>query len=511
MRRPGVAWAGGILAAALSGCAVGPDFERPAPPDVQRYAAAPAAASTSGNESVPAQRLHAGTDIPAQWWTLFRSPALDQLVRQALEHSPTLQQARARLLQAQEELRAQAGARTLPSVDAEASGARQKVDPSAYGIPVTELPPPFTLYNASIEVSYTLDVFGAERSAIEGLQAQADHQQYELQAARMMLAGNVVTTAIRQAGLQECLDAHRELLAAQTRQLAILRQRHHAGGVSALDVRRQESLVAQARAELPPLGQELDRARHQLAVYLGRLPSQAALPALSLADLQLPLDVPLGVPSQLVRQRPDILAAESLWRRATADAGVAAANRYPRFTLTGSFGSQRTRAGDMADGVNVWNLALGLTQPLFRGGELLARQRAAEAALQGAAAAYRDTVLQGFQQVADALRAVHADAATLQAATEADQQAEQAYRITERLYQAGGVSQLALLDARREQWRTRAARVQAQADRYADTAALLQALGGGWWNEAESVSSPHPDASSSNCHECAPAYAGPAN
>src|SRR5690606_6488237 len=326
----------------------------------------------------------------------------DQLVRQALEHSPTLQQARARLLQAQEELRAQAGARTLPSVDAEASGARQKVDPSAYGIPVTELPPPFTLYNASIEVSYTLDVFGAERRAIEGLQAQADHQQYELQAARMMLAGNVVTTAIRQAGLQERLDAHRELLAAQTRQLAILRQRHHAGGVSALDVRRQESLVAQARAELPPLEQELDRARHQLAVYLGRLPSQAELPALSLADLQLPLDVPLGVPSQLVRQRPDILAAESLWRRATADAGVAAANRYPRFTLTGSFGSQRTRAGDMADGVNVWNVALGLTQPLFRGGELLARQRAAEAALQGAAAAYRDTVLQGFQQVADA-------------------------------------------------------------------------------------------------------------
>ncbi|HYG45529.1 MAG TPA: efflux transporter outer membrane subunit, partial [Bordetella sp.] len=354
-------------------------------------------------------------------------------------------------------------------------------------------------------------LFGAEQRALEGLRAQVDYRQHELQAARMTLAANVATAAIRQAGLQARLDAAQAQLDVQTRQLAIMHRRHQAGGVSALDLRNQQSLLAQTRATLPAQQQDIDRLRHQLAVYLGRLPAQADLPAPALATLELPLDVPLGVPSQLTRQRPDILAAEALWHRAAAEVGVATANLYPRFTLTGSFGSQRTRAGDVADGVNVWNLALGLTQPLFHGGELRARQRAAEAAYQGAAAAYRDTVLQGFQQVADALRAVQADAETLQARAKAEQQAQAVYDITVRQYQAGGVSQLALLDAQREQLRTRADRIQAQADRHADTAALLQALGGGWWNEAESVSSLHSSPSPSACHGCLPATASPAD
>lgn len=507
---PRAAWPAVAMLAALCGCTLGPDFERPAGPPADRYTAAPVPAATAGDARVPAQRLHAGMDIPAQWWTLFRSPELDQLVREALAHSPTLAQARASLRQAQEELNAETGARTLPAVDANLSGARQKVDPSAYGVPVTELPPPFTLYNASIDVSYTLDIFGAERRALEGLRARVDHQQYELQAARMTLAANVVTAAIRQAGLRAQLDATQAQLDAQAGQLAIMRRRHQAGGVAELDLRNQESLLAQTRAALPPLEQDLERTRHQLAVYLGRLPAQADWPTLSLDAMQLPLDVPLGVPSQLTRQRPDILAAEALWHRAAADVGVATANRYPRFTLTGSFGSQRTRAGDVADGVNVWSLALGLTQPLFHGGELRARQHAAEAAYQGAAAAYRDTVLRGFQQVADALRAVQADADTLQARAAAEQQAQAAYGITLRQYQAGGVSQLALLDAQREHLRTRAARIRAQADRYADTAALLQALGGGWWNEPEGVSSLHPPPSAA-CHGCLPATANPAD
>ncbi|MBO1112981.1 efflux transporter outer membrane subunit [Bordetella petrii] len=507
-RGPLAAWA---VLLALSGCAVGPDFEPPAAPAADRYTAAPTPAATTGSARAPAQRLHAGMDIPAQWWTLFRSPELDQLVREALAHSPTLAQARARLRQAQEEFSAESGVRTLPSVDANLSGARQKVDPSAYGVPVVQQPAPFTLYNASIDVSYTLDLFGGERRALEGLRAQVDYQRHELQAARMTLAANVVTAAIRQAGLRARLEATQAQLDAQARQLAIMRQRRQAGGVADLDVRRQESLLAQTRAALPALEQDIERTRHQLAAYLGRLPAQADWPELPLRALQLPLDVPLGVPSQLTRQRPDILAAEALWHRAAADVGVATANLYPRFTLTGSFGSQRTRAGDVADGVNVWSLALGLTQPLFHGGELRARRRAAEAAYQGAAAAYRDTVLQGFRQVADALRAVQADADTLRARAEAEQQAEAAYRITVRQYQAGGVSQLALLDAQREQLRTRAERIQAQADRHADTAALLQALGGGWWNEPEGVSSLHPPPSPPACHGCLPATASPAD
>jgi len=247
-------------------------------------------------------------------------------------------------------------------------------------------------------------------------------------------------------------------------------------------------LVAQTRATLPPLDQQLSQAAHQLAVYLGMPPAALTTPPLRLADLTLPADIPTGVPSALTRQRPDILAAEALWRKASADVGVATANQYPQFTLTASFGSQRTSVGDIADGVNVWNLGLGLVQPLFRGGELRARKRSAEAAYDAAAASYRQTVLDGFRQVADALRAVQTDGEAFNAYDQAWRRAEDAERIAQGRYAAGGISHQSLLDSQRQLLQTRIARTQADAARYADTAALLQALGGGWWNEpAESA------------------------
>lgn len=468
-----------VLGALLAGCAAGPDFQAPAAPDADAYLA-PGAGAPSGG----AQRLAAGADIPAQWWRLFRSDKLDDLLRQALQASPTLEQARARLRQASETLNAETGGRLLPSVDGNLSVARQKVDPSAFGVPVAEPPAPFTLYNASIDVSYTLDVFGANRRALEGLAAQVDYQRHELQAARMALAANVVTAAIRQADLSERLDATRELLAAQVRQRDIMRQRLDAGGVSRADLSNQELLVAQTRATLPPLDYQLAQVTHQLAVYLGQPPSALRQPPMRLADLTLPADVPTGVPSALTRQRPDVLAAEALWHQASADVGVATANLYPQFTLTASFGSQRTRAGDLSDGVNVWNLGLGLVQPLFHGGELRARQRAAQAAYDAAAAAYRQTVLDGFRQVADALRALQTDGDAFQAHDDAWRRADEAERIAQGRYRAGGISHLSLLDSQRQQLQARIARAAADAARYADTAALLQALGGGWWNEA---------------------------
>jgi len=480
-RRPPLA-ALSLLLLLVSGCAVGPDFQAPAAPDVAAYSPQDNAA-TAG-----AQQLKPGVDIPAQWWTLFHSDALDQLVRQALDASPTLDEARARLRQATEDLDAETGGRLAPSVDANLSGARKKVDPSAYGVPVAELPPPFTLYNASIDVSYTLDVFGGNRRALEGMAAQVDYQSHEWQAARMALAANVVTAAIRQADLSERLAATRELLAAQLRQQDIMRQRVAAGGVAQADLSNQELLVAQTRATLPPLDQQLSQATHQLAVYLGMPPAALTTPPLRLADLTLPADIPTGVPSALTRQRPDILAAEALWRKASADVGVATANQYPQFTLTASFGSQRTSVGDIADGVNVWNLGLGLVQPLFRGGELRARKRSAEAAYDAAAASYRQTVLDGFRQVADALRAVQTDGEAFAAYDQAWRRAEDAERIAQGRYAAGGISHQSLLDSQRQLLQTRIARTQADAARYADTAALLQALGGGWWNEpAESA------------------------
>ena len=475
---PPLSLAAAALCALLSACAVGPDFESPAAPDVSSYTPA------QDGQAAGAQRLQAGADIPAQWWRLFQSDALDGLVRQALDASPTLDEARARLRQAREDLSAETGGRLLPSVDGNLSVARQKVDPSAYGVPVAELPPPFTLYNASIDVSYTLDVFGANRRALEGLAAQTDYQAHELQAARMSLAANVVTAAIRQADLAERLAATRELLAAQARQQDIMRQRLNAGAVALADLRNQELLVAQTRATVPPLEYQLAQVTHQLATYLGVPPAALQTPPLRLADLTLPPDIPTGVPSALTRQRPDILAAEALWRKASADVGVAAANLYPQFTLTASFGSQRTRAGELGDGVNVWNLGLGLVQPLFHGGELRARKRSAEAAYDAAAAAYRQAVLDGFRQVADALRAVQTDAEAYAAYDDAWRRADEAGQIATGRYQAGGISHLSLLDSQRQVLQTRISRIEADAARYTDTAALLQALGGGWWNEA---------------------------
>ncbi|WP_423055994.1 efflux transporter outer membrane subunit [Achromobacter xylosoxidans] len=420
--------------------------------------------------------------MPAQWWRLFRSAALDALVRQALDASPTLEQARARLRQAREDLNAETGGRLLPAVDANLSATRQKVDPSAYGVPVAEQPAPFTLYNASIDVSYTLDVFGGNRRALEGLAAQVDYQSHELQAARMTLAANVVTTAIRQADLAGRLADTRELLLAQQRQRDIMAQRLRAGGIAEADLRNQELLLAQTEASVPPLEYQLAQAHHQLATYLGQPPAAWQAPPLRLADLTLPAEIPTGVPSALTRQRPDILAAEALLHQASAQIGVATANQYPRFTLTASFGSQRTRAGDVGDGVNVWNLGLGLAQPLFRGGELRARTRSAQAAYEAAAAAYRQTVLDGFRQVADALRALQSDARAYDAYDTAWRRADDAARIARDRYQAGGISHLDVLDSQRQLLQTRIARGAADAARYADTAALLQALGGGWWN-----------------------------
>ncbi|WYX25109.1 efflux transporter outer membrane subunit [Achromobacter xylosoxidans] len=460
----------------LPGCAVGPDFERPAPPPVAAYTPPADNAPASG-----AQPRLTDADIPAQWWRLFRSAALDALVRQALDASPTLEQARARLRQAGEDLNAETGGRLLPAVDANLSATRQKVDPSAYGVPVAEQPAPFTLYNASIDVSYTLDVFGGNRRAL-GLAAQVDYQSHELQAARMTLAANVVTTAIRQADLAGRLADTRELLLAQQRQRDIMAQRLRAGGIAEADLRNQELLLAQTEASVPPLEYQLAQAHHQLATYLGQPPAAWQAPPLRLADLTLPAEIPTGVPSALTRQRPDILAAEALLHQASAQIGVATANQYPRFTLTASFGSQRTRAGDVGDGVNVWNLGLGLVQPLFRGGELRARTRSAQAAYEAAAAAYRQTVLDGFRQVADALRALQSDARAYDAYDTAWRRADDAARIARDRYQAGGISHLDVLDSQRQLLQTRIARGAADAARYADTAALLQALGGGWWN-----------------------------
>jgi NodT family efflux transporter outer membrane factor (OMF) lipoprotein len=471
-----------VLVGMVAGCAAGPDFRRPEPPASSAYlpGAQPSVTAAVKGPGGTIQRFEPGTDIPSEWWSLFRSEPLDRRIRIALEENPTLAQARARLAQAREELNARTGATRYPAVDAGISAARQKLNPASVGVTNVREAGPFTLYNASISVSYVLDLFGGTRRALEGLGARVDYRMFELEAARRTLAANVVNASIRQASLRARIKIARDLLEAQGRQFAITEDRYKAGGVSVLDVRNQGMLLDQTRALLPPLERQLAQVAHQLAVYLGREPGEATIDVFDLDSLHLPEAVPLRLPSSLARKRPDIRAAEALWHQASANVGVATADLFPRITLSGSLGSQRTGSGDLLAGVNVWSIAGNLMQPIFRGGALRARKRSAIAAYDEAAAAYRQTVLQGLQEVADALSALDVDARTLQALADAAGHARAGYEIARQQYLLGGISHLALLDAQRQLLQSEFDRVQAQADRYADTAALLHSLGGGW-------------------------------
>ncbi|MEI6002924.1 efflux transporter outer membrane subunit [Paraburkholderia bengalensis] len=465
-----------LSALILCGCAVGPDFRSPAAPDTASYTrdALPATTQAAG----AAQTIVAARNALPTWWTQFRSGALDRLVDTALRNSPTLDEARGKLVEARENYIAQAGATEFPTIDAKLSGTRQKVDPTAFGIPNVPNTAPFTLFNASVSVSYLLDVFGGNRRALEALLAQVDYQSYELDAARLALAGNVVSTAIRRASLQQQLALTQQLADAQAQQLGIIEGRYAAGGVAQLDVRTQRTLLAQTRAQLPPLATQLAQADHQLAILVGREPSKADFSGITLDALQLPDTVPVTLPSTLARERPDIRASEALLHQASANVGVATANLYPQFVVSAGVGSQRTRVEDVVNGLNVWNIGLNLTQPIFHGGELRAKQRAAQAAYDAAFASYRQTVLQALQQVADSLHALNDDAHALQARDEAASEAQASVRIAQGQYAAGGVSQFGLIDAQRQALQTALDRTRAQADRLADTAALFQALGG---------------------------------
>ncbi|GGP17528.1 efflux transporter outer membrane subunit [Silvimonas iriomotensis] len=466
------------LASTLGACAVGPDFKTPAAPATNQWSTTPPAASMPAADGARQQLVNADA-APERWWTLFGSARINDWVDQALAHNQSLRQAEASLRQAQEQLNAETGATEYPQVDLKVGAQRQKIDLAAFGITNVPSPPPFNLYNVSLNVAYTFDLFGANRRQLEALSATVDYQAFELQAARLAVAGNVVTAAIRLAAVHTQIDTTRQLLATQQQQLQIMQQRLGAGGVARLDVHNQAALIAQTQAALPPLQKQAGQLAHQLAVYLGVPPSQLADTDIDLKEITLPANLPLTVPSAMARQRPDIRAAEALLHQASAQVGVATANLYPQLTLSGSAGSERTGAHDLTNGLNVWNIGLGLMQPLFHGGELQARKRGAEAAWQGATAAYQQTVLTGLQQVADALTAIDTDSGTLAARNQVRAENDAILQTTRSRYSAGGVSMLQLLDSQRQQQQSALDEITARADRLADSAALMQALGGG--------------------------------
>jgi NodT family efflux transporter outer membrane factor (OMF) lipoprotein len=470
----------GVCAAVLCACTAGPDFHRPDAIADSAYTAVAQPLETAGADGPGGntQRFVTAESVGGAWWRAFASDELNRLVEQALDASPTIEQARATLAQAAEDYQAQAGATIWPQVDAALNITREKLNPAATGIGSVlgaRKIPPFTLYQATVSVFYSLDLAGGNRRALEALSAQIDNRRFELDAARLTLAGNVVTTAVHRASLSKQLSLTEALLNAELRQLDIDEGRYRAGGISNAELLAQRTLIEQTRATLAPLRAQLAQADHRLAVYLGRTPAQGtgALPELD--ALTLPKDIPLALPSTLAQQRPDIRASEALLHQASANIGVATANLYPKIDLTARMGPEGTGLSDL---LNVWALGAGLTQPIFHGGQLHARERSAEQAYAAAAAAYRQTVLEGLQQVADALRALEADALELASRDRAQRDADAALQIARRRFDVGGVSEYAVLDAQRQALQTMLDRTRIQAQRMMDTAALFQALGG---------------------------------
>ncbi len=485
-----------VCALLLSGCAVGPDYKAPAAPEGDRYTPAPMispTASAAGIEGA-AQTLVPGADIPAQWWSLFRSPELDALIKQAIQHSPNLAAAIAQLKAAQEDVTV-ARAAFFPNLSAGVNDNRERASPISSGLPPSQTLE-LNVVQAALNASYTIDVFGATRRAVEGAKAQSDYYDFELEAAYLTLTSNIVNAAIKEASLRAQIEATQSVLASQKHALDLLNKQFQFGAVPKTTILSQQSLVAATEATLPGLQKQLAQNRHLLSVLAGQLPSEPGIPEFTLANLQLPVDIPVSLPSALVQQRPDLRASEALLHSASAQVGVATAALYPQITLSGQYGREALKASDLFKGPStIWSIGAGLTQPIFNGGELRAKRRAAEDAYDQAAAQYRQTVLTAFENVADSLRALDTDAESLKAYAESEAVAHQSLDLSQSQYKFGAVSFVQLLQVETQYQQARDNLAQAQAARLADTAALFQSLGGGWWNRVEPLADANPPVS----------------
>ena len=483
------------LLLALAGCAVGPQFVSPDAPAEAGYRKDSLPVQTRAVEGIPqgdAQRFLQGTPTAARWWTNFDNPEIDRRVDLALANSPTIASAEAALRQAHANVDAPRGG-LFPTVNANAGATRSKSALGGLGNSgntggaitpgvARSSASAYTIYNAGVSVSYAPDLFGGVRRGVEAQQALADAQLYQLGATYLTLASNVATTSFREASLREQIRSTEEIVSLLQEQLDLVQKQFDVGAISMGDVLQSRAQIASAQAQLPALRQQLAATQTQLAVYLGQTPAGAELSALSLDAIALPTDIPVSLPSELVRQRPDIRAAEAQLHRATAAVGVATANLFPQISLSGSWGSQAVDGGSnlFGSGTSVWSLGLNLLQPIFRGGTLRAQKRAAEAGLDQASANYRSTVLTAFQNVADSLRALELDAESLAAQAAAEQATASSLDLVKKQYRDGSINYLQVLDSTRLYQQARLALIAARAARLADTAALYASLGGGW-------------------------------
>ncbi len=467
-------------------CVVGPNFKKPAPPDVGGYTPTPISA-TSSTPSVAggeAQRLVEGKDIPGEWWQVFHSQALDDLIARALQANPDLKSAQAALTVARENLLAQRGF-YYPSVTGSFTATRARSAADLSPVPSANVQN-YSLYTPQVSVSFVPDVFGLNRRTVESLAAQAQQARFALAATHITLSSNVAAGAIQEASLRGQIAATQALIKVNTDMLKILKEQYTSGYAGQLDVAAQESQLAQVAATLPPLLKQLAQQRDALAALAGGFPNQDLTEKFELSSLQLPQEVPLSLPSQLLEQRPDVRQAEENLHSASAQIGIAIANRLPSIALTADAGSSPVAFSKMFSGGNgFWDLTAGITQPIFDAGALRHRERAAKAAFTQAAEQYRSTVIAAFQNVADSLHALQQDADALKAASAATDAAKLTLDLTSSQVRAGYAGYLALLSAEQAYQQALINLVQARANRYADTAALFQALGGGWWNRPD--------------------------
>ena len=495
-----------VMAAALAAsCAVGPRYHTPAAPADAGYAPTPlpqssASSAVHGGEE---QRLISGRDIPFEWWQLFQSPALNALVERAFKANPTIAAAQAALVQAQELVYAQRGF-FFPTIDANYNFERQKLagnlaidnapgtegngdnlNPPVQNLTTTPHTEPlfYNFHTAQLTVGFVPDVFGANWRQVESLAAQRDAQRFALEATYITLACNVVAAAIQEASLRAQIAAVEQIIGADTRSLQILRDQFRLGFAMRIDVEAQQTALAQAEATLPPLQKQLEQTRDLIRALAGNLPNQDVPATFELDALRLPPELPLSLPARIIQQRPDVRAAEAQLHAANAQVGVAVAAMLPQFSITGVLGGNADEFAWMfRHGGPFWSLVGNVTQPIFQGGTLLHRKRAADDALTQAAAQYQSSVLTAYQNVADTLRASLSDADELASNVREETAARVTYDLTRRQMEVGYVNYLTLLSAQTAYQQALLTRVQAQAMRYGDTVALFQALGGGWWN-----------------------------
>lgn len=467
--------------AALTACAVGPNFHAPAPPTETVYTPIPVTGTAAPVSPVGggAQILMAGIPVEPEWWRQFHSPQLDALIGQALAANSDLAAANAALRVARESWLAQRGI-LFPQIDVGANTSRTRS--SQYLAPVPNANAfEYSLQTAQVTVGYTLDLFGGNRRQVEQARAQYDSQRFQTQAARTTLCATVAAAAFQEASLRAQVTAQQNIVAIAIHVLDVLHRQQAVGQIAGADVLAQDTALAQARAALPPLQKALAQQQDLLAYLTGRSPADGTIDGIDLATLTLPRELPLSLPAQLVHQRPDIRAAEENLHAASAAVGVAIAARLPTIAISASAGGAASAWSSLLSGPNVlWTAGAGLAQPIFAGGTLLHRQRAAQAGLDQAKALYRSAVLTAFQNVADTLQALKFDADTLAAAQEASRTARISLTVTQRQVTQGQVAFVNLLNAQQVQGQADQSLVQAQAARFADTAALYQALGGGW-------------------------------